>query len=83
MFSQIIEEIGEIVTVVRPSADGGEESIIATEIMCVIQPTDDGKYENWKAELEANRDICKGNILRREDESELQVVRAVTQSAKH
>ena len=80
MFADIIEEIGESVTVVRLSADKDEESIIANEIMCVIQPVDDGKYENWKAELEANRDIRKGDILRREDESELQVMRAVTQS---
>ena len=52
MFSQIIGEIGESVTVVRLSADKDEESIIANEIMCVIEPVDDGKYENWKASLE-------------------------------
>ena len=80
MFSDIIEEMGESVTVVRLSADNDEEAIIANEIMCVIRPVDDGKYENWKAELEANRDIRKGDILRREDESELKVVRVVTQS---
>ena len=41
MFSEIIEEIGESVTVVRLSADKDEESIIASEIMCVIDPVDD------------------------------------------
>lgn len=51
MFSEIIEEIGESVTVVRLSADKDEESIIASEIMCVIDPVDDGKYENWRANL--------------------------------
>ena len=65
MFSDIIEEMGESVTVVRLSADNDEEAIIANEIMCVIRPVDDGKYENWKAELEANRDIRKGDILKR------------------
>ena len=80
MFADIIEELGESVTVVRLAADKDEESIIASKIMCVLQPVDDGKYENWKAELEANRDIRKGDILRREDESELKVVRVVTQS---
>ena len=80
MFSQIIGEIGESVTVVRLSADKDEESIIANEIMCVIEPVDDGKYENWKATLEkAKGDIRKGDILRRGDGSELQVLRSVTQ----
>ena len=50
MFSDIIEEIGESVTVVRLAVNKDEESIIASKIMCVLQPVDDGKYENWKAE---------------------------------
>ena len=78
MFSEIIREDGEIVTVVRSSADEDEESIIANGIMCVIVPIDDGKYENWEAIL-ANSDIRKGDILRRDDGSELQVLRSVTQ----
>ena len=80
MFSQIIEELGESVTVVRLSADKEKKSIIASEIMCVIDPVDDDKYENWKATLEkAESDIRKGDILRRGDGSELQVLRSVTQ----
>ena len=79
MFSDIIEEIGESVTVVRLSVDKDEESIIASEIMCVIDSVDDGKYENWKANLEGNRNIRKGDILRRDDGSELQVLRSVLQ----
>ena len=80
MFSQIIEEIGESVTIVRLSADKDEESIISSEIMCVIDQVDDGKYENWKATLEkAESDIRKGDILKRDDGSELQVLRSVTQ----
>lgn len=73
MFADIIEEIGESVTVVRLSAGKDEESIIANEIMCVID------HENQKAELDANREIRKGDILRRDDGSELQVLRTATQ----
>ena len=80
MFSDIIEEIGESVTVVRLAVNKDEESIIASKIMCVLQPVDDGKYENWKAELDANRGIRKGDILIRDDGSELQVLRTVTQA---
>ena len=79
MFSDIIEEIGESVTVVRLAVDKDGESIIASEIMCVLQPVGDGKNENWKAELDANREIRKGDILRRDDGSELQVLRTATQ----
>ena len=80
MFSDIIEEIGESVTVVRLAVDKDEESIIASKIMCVLQPVDDGKCENWKAELDANREIRKRDILRRDDGSELQVLRTATQA---
>ena len=80
MLSEIIRQAGEIVTVVRLSTDNGEESSVAKDIMCRIKPVD-GKYENWQADLaEANSDIQKGDILRRKDGSELQVLRSVTQS---
>ena len=79
MFSEIIEEIGESVTVVRLAVDKDEESIIASKIMCVLQQVDDGKYENWKAELDVNVEIRKGDILIRDDGSELQVLRTATQ----
>ena len=77
MFSAIIMEEGETVTVVRLSEDKHEESIIASEIACVIDPVE-GQYEHWKATL-ANSDIRKGDILRRSDGSELQVLRNDTQ----
>ena len=80
MFSGIIRCAGESVTVVRLSADKDEEMIIASEIMCLIQPVK-GQYEHWKAQLEmANRRIIKGDILRRDNGSELEVLRSVTQS---
>ena len=79
MFAQIIEDIGETVTVVRLSADKDEVSVIANEIVCLIDPAED--HEHWKASLNgANRDISKGDILRRGDGSELQVLRSDTQS---
>ena len=80
MFSEIIREAGESVTVVRLLADKHEELIIASEIMCLIDPVE-GKYDYWKASLEkANGDIRKGDILRRDDGSELEVLRSVTQA---
>ena len=80
MFSDIIEEMGERVTVVRLSADKNEELIVADGIVCLIDPVE-GQYNLWKASLEkANRDIRKGDILRRDDESELEVLRSVTQA---
>ena len=79
MFSDIIEEIGESVTVVRLSADKNEESIIANEIACVIDRVE-GQHDLWKASLgQGNRDIRKGDILRRDDGSELEVLRNDTQ----
>ena len=75
MFSEIIREEGEIVTVVRLSADKDEESIIANEIACVIGPVE-GQHEHWLATL-ANSDVREGDILRRGNGSELQVLRAV------
>ena len=79
MNSRIMSRSGETVTVVRFSADKDEEMIVAADIVCLIKPVDDGKYENWRASLEkANQDILKGDILRRKDGSELQVLRSVT-----
>ena len=79
MRSRIMSRSGETVTVVRFSADKDEEMIVAVDIVCLIKPVDDGKYENWKASLEkANRDILKGEILRRDDGSELQVLRVIS-----
>ena len=77
MFADIIEEIGESVTVVRLAVD--KDEIIASKIMCVLQPVDDGKYENWKADIDGNFPIRKGDILIRDDGSELQVLRIATQ----
>ena len=79
MFSDIIEEIGESVTVVRLSADTDDESIIANEIACVIDPVE-GQHDLWQSSLgQGNRDIRKGDILRRDDGSELEVLRNNTQ----
>ena len=78
MFSEIIREEGEIVTVFRPSADKNEESIIANEIACVIDPVE-GQHEHWLATL-ANSDVRDGDILRRGNGSELQVLRSDTQT---
>ena len=78
MFSEIIRDTGESVTVVRLSADQDEEKIIASEIMCLIYPVE-GQNDHWKAHPEeVNRDILKGDILRRNDGSELEVLRSVT-----
>ena len=53
--------------------------IIADGIMCLINSVE-GQYDLWKASLEpGNRNIRKGDILRRDDESELEVLRNDTQ----
>lgn len=78
MFSAIIKAEGETVTVVRLSEDKHEESIIASEIACVIDPVE-GQYEHWQATL-ANSDVRKGDILRRGDGSELEVLRSDPQT---
>ena len=76
--SRIMSRSGETVTVVRLSADKDEETIIASGIVCLVRPVE-GQYEYWKASLEkANRDILKGDILRRDDGSELQVLRVIS-----
>ena len=78
MRSRIMSDAGETVTVVRLSADKDEETIIASGIVCLVRPVE-GQYEYWKASLEkANRDILKGDILRRDDGSELQVLRVIS-----
>ena len=78
MGSRLMNRHGEKVTVVRFSADENEVTVVASDIKCLLSPVNDGKYENWKASLEVNRDIRKGDILRRKDGSELQVLRSVT-----
>ena len=78
MNSQIMRSAGETVTVVRFSADENEEKIVADDILCLISPVK-GEYEYWKATLDkANREISKGDILRRNDGSEVQVLRNAT-----
>ena len=77
MRSRIMRRSGETVTVVHLSTDKDEE-IIAGDILCLINPVQD-KHDHWQAVLDiANRDIRKGDILRREDGTELQVLRSVT-----
>ena len=78
MFSEIIREAGEIVTVVRFSENKDGESIIARGVACVIDPVE-GQYDHWKATL-ANSDVRDGDILRRGNGSELQVLRSDTQT---
>ena len=81
MQSHIFRDSGETVTIVRISTDKEKETIIASEVVCIISPVQ-GKYESWQAILEeGNRDILKGDILKRPDGSELQVLRSATQSA--
>ena len=78
MRSRIMSRSGETVTIVRLSDDKGEETIVASDILCLINPVQD-KHDHWQAVLDiANRDIRKGDILRREDGTELQVLRSAT-----
>ena len=78
-FFDIFKDTGETVTVMRPSVDKDEESIIANEIVCLIDAVE-GQYDHWTASLEqGNRAIRKGDILRRDDGSELEVLRNDTQ----
>ena len=78
-FSEVYRKAGETVTVMRPSVDKDEELIIANEIVCLIDSVD-GQHDLWKASLEqGNRDIRKGDILRWDDGSELEVLRNDTQ----
>ena len=78
MNSRIMRTSDETVTVVRLSADKDGETIVARDIVYVIAPVEN-KYDHWQAVLaEANPDILKGDILRREDGYELQVLRSAT-----
>ena len=78
MNSRIMSDASETVTVVRLSADKDEEKIVAADIVCLISSVEN-KYDHWQAVLaEANPDILTGDILRREDGSELQVLRSDT-----
>ena len=80
MLSEIIREAGESVTIVRLSTDKDEELIIASEIMCLIEPVK-GQYDHWRARLKkANNDIRKGKILRRNNGSELEVLGSFTEA---
>ena len=80
MLSEIIREAGESVTIVRLSADKDEELIIASEIMCLIEPIK-GQYDHWSARFKkANSDIRKGDVLRRNNGSELEVLGSFTES---
>ena len=81
MRSRLVSSMGETFTVVRLTADKNEETLVASDIVALISPVE-GKYEYWKAILEkANRDIRKGDILRRDDGSELEGLRSITQKA--
>ena len=81
MPSRLMRRKGETVTIVRLSTER-EETIIASDVLCLISSVDDGNYENWKASLDTeNREIRKGDILRRDDGSELQVLRSVTRKS--
>ena len=78
MSSRLIRDRGEPVTIIRLSDDKGEETIVAKDIVCLIRPVE-GQYEHWKAAFDvANIDIRKGDILRRDDRSELQVLRVIS-----
>lgn len=80
MLSDEIREHGESVTVVRLSRDRNEESIVAKDVVCLIDRVE-GQYEHWTATLEvANPDIRPGDILRRDNGLELQVLRSDTQA---
>ena len=77
---QIPSGMGETVTVVRPSPDRTRE-IIASDVLCLISPVKE-RHEYWQAILnEPNKDIRKGDILERDDGSELLVQRNATMGA--
>ena len=78
MRSRIIRDRGETVTIIRLSDDKSEETIVAGDILCLISPVQ-GQYEHWQAVFEvANIDIRKGDILRRDNGLEMQVLRVNT-----
>ena len=58
MFSEIIKEAGESVTIVRLSADKDEEIVIADGIVCLIDPVE-GQYDHWKASLKKGKEILR------------------------
>ena len=75
---RLIRDRGETVTIVRLSDDKGEETIVASDILCLISPVE-GQYEHWQATFEvANEDIRKGDLLRRDNGLEMQVLRVNT-----
>ncbi|MCY3743571.1 MAG: TIGR02391 family protein [Candidatus Poribacteria bacterium] len=75
MRSRLISDRGETVTIVRLSDDKGEETIVASDVLCLISPVE-GQYEHWQAACEVgNKGIRKGDILRRDNGLEMQVLR--------
>ena len=77
MLDEMFSDSVEHVQMFRISADK-VETIIASEVVCIIDPVQ-GEYESWKAYLQEEiKNISKGDILRRDDGSELQVLRSFT-----
>lgn len=83
---RIPPQLKETVTVVRQDAfDRSRQITVATDIVCLIAPERDRIRLNagvatggtgWEALLEKpNADITDGDILRRADDSELQIYR--------
>ena len=89
MLFRIPAHLKEKVTIVRKSAyERGQETLIATDVVCMIIPKTD-TYQiidgvgvsavEWTALLETpNSDISEGDVVRRTDTSELQVRRVRT-----
>lgn len=78
MRSRLIRDRGETVTIIRLSDDKSEKTIVASDILCLINPVQ-GQYEHWQAAFDvANIDIRKGDILRRDNGLEMQVLRVNT-----
>lgn len=83
---RIPPQLKETVTVVRKSAfESGIETIIAADVICLIVPNTDivkvidgvgiSNIE-WTALLETpNTDICEGDVIRRANDTELQIRR--------
>ena len=77
MLDEVFPDSVEKVQIARISADK-EEIIIASEVVCMIDPVE-GEYDSWKASFqEEHKNISKDDILRRTDGTELQVLRSFT-----
>ena len=92
MIFRIPTHLKETITVVRKSAfERQQETIIATDVVCMIIPRTDivqvvdgtGISDvDWVALLEEpNADIVAGDVIRRADETELQIRRVRTLGA--